>query len=179
MQLIRNRYRTTVEIDFDKIEVICYNITLERILNAGYNNFEHWIYGKCDSDIDSKGLENIINKKAFGKSACLKKFYNAKTLQYYDINDEKFEWPVISRGASNPDFTFYGVIIRRCQNSTFRLNHFGKCSSEEEINNYLSEVFLNFNILDHYVDILNYKNPVSTFLYTYISIDEYISEYSL
>ena len=166
VQLIRNRYRTTVEKDFDKIEVIGYNITLERILNAGYNNFEHWIYGKCDNDINSKELENIINKEDFGKSACLKKFYNAKTLQYYDINDENFEWPVISRGASNPDFTFYGVIIRKCQNSTFRLKHFGKCSSEEEINNYLSEVFLNFNILDHYVDILNYKNPVSTFLYT-------------
>jgi len=45
------------------------------------------------------------------------------------------------------------------------LKHFGKCSSEEEIKAYLSSVFLNFNILDHYVDILNYKNPISTFLY--------------
>jgi len=95
-------------------------------LNAGYHRFEHWIYGKCDSEEDSKEFGNIIDKEAFDKSACLKKFYNSNKSQYYDINDENFEWPVIE---------------------------------------YLSSVFLNFNILDHYVDILNYKNPISTFLY--------------
>lgn len=166
IQLISNRFRETVEIDLDKIEIIGYDTKLDRILNAGYSRFKHWIYGKCDSDIDSKEFENVIDKEVFGKSACLKKFYNDETLQYYDINDKNFEWPVISHGASNPNFTFYGVIIQRCQNTTFRLKHFGKCSSEEEINNYLSEVYLNFNILDHYVDILNYKDPISTFLYS-------------
>ena len=169
IQLFTNRYREIIEIDFDKIEIIGYNISLDTILNAGYYRFDHWLYGKCNSEVDSKELENLINKELFDKSACLKKFYNTKKSQYYDINDENFEWPVISRGASNPDFTFYGVVIKRCQNTTFRLKHFGKCSSEEEINNYLTQVFLNFNILDHYVDILNYKNPISTFLYSVTS----------
>ena len=165
VQLVQNRPREIIEIDFDKIEIIGYNISLDRILNAGYYRFDHWIYGKCDREEDSKEFGNIIDKEAFDKSACLKKFYNSNKSQYYDINDENFEWPVIEHGASDPNFTFYGVIIRRCQNSTFRLKHFGKCSSEEEIKDYLSSVFLNFNILDHYVDILNYKNPISTFLY--------------
>ena len=46
------------------------------------------------------------------------------------------------------------------------MNNFGKCSSEEEIKSYLNEVSLNFNIIAHYVDILNYKNKISTFFYT-------------
>ena len=166
IQLVQGRSREIIEVDFDKMEIIGYNISLDTILNAGYYRFDHWIYGKCNSEVDSKKLENIINNAEFDKSACLKKFYNAKTSQYYDINDKNFEWPVILHGASNPKFTFYGVLIKKCENSTFRLKHFGKCSSEEEINDYIKQAFINFNILDHYVDILNYKSPISTFLYS-------------
>ena len=157
IQLVEGRHREHIEVDFDKMEIIGYNISLDTILSAGYYRFDHWIYGKCNSEVDSKELENIINKEEFDKSACLKKFYNTNTSQYYDINDKNFEWPVILHGASNPKFTFYGVLIKKCENSTFRLKHFGKCSSEEEINDYIKQAFINFNILDHYVDILNYK----------------------
>ena len=166
INFLQGRGRKTIDIDLDKIEIIGYNISLDPILNAGYYRFDHWIYGKCNIESDSNELEDIIDKETFNKAACLKKFYNTKTAQYYDINDENFEWPVILHGASHPNFTFYGVIVKRCQNTTFRLKHFGKCSSEEEISNYLGQAFLNFNILDHFVDILNYKNPISTFLYT-------------
>ena len=76
IQLISNRFRETVEIDLDKIEIIGYNISLDTILNAGYYRFDHWLYGKCNSEVDSKELENLINKELFDKSACLKKFYN-------------------------------------------------------------------------------------------------------
>ena len=166
IQLLQGRYRIMIDIDLDKIEIIGYNISLDTILNAGYYRFDHWIYGKCNFESDSNELEDIIDKERFNKDACLKKFYNSKAGQYYDINDENFEWPVILHGASHPNFTFYGVIVKRCQNTTFRLKHFGKCSPEEEISDYLGQAFLNFNILDHFVGILNYKNPISTFLYT-------------
>ena len=173
--VVQNENRETVEIDFDKIEIIGYNISLDKILNLEHGRFNHWIYDKCDGEVDSKEFGNLIDKEVFKKSACLKEFYNSKKSQYYNINDENFEWPVIGHGSSNPDFKFYSILIKRYQNSTFRFNNFGKCSSEEEIKSYLSEVSLNFNIIAHYVDILNYKNKISTFFYT---VSSSISSYS-
>ena len=40
VQLVQNRPREIIEIDFVKIEIIGYNISLDRILNAGYYRFD-------------------------------------------------------------------------------------------------------------------------------------------
>ena len=176
IQLIRTISRQTVEMDFNKIEIIGLNVTIDNYADYG-ENISHWIYGKCDNEINIKGIESLLNKETFYKSACLKKFYNNKTNQYYDINDNKFEWPDISHGASHHNTSYYGVIIKKCFNSTFRIKNFGLCSSETEITNYLNNAYLSFNIMDHNIDLLNYKNPITNFFYAVtnaLSKDSYI-----
>ena len=161
VQLVNGRSREIIEIDFDKLEIIGINSTFNNYYDGG-NNQSHWIYGKCDKETDISNIEHLINNETFYKSACLKRFYNKRKNQYYEINDKNnFEWPSIQHGASHINTTFFGVIIRKCTNSSFR-----NCSSERDINNYLNNSHLSFNIIDHYVDILNYKNPITKFLYS-------------
>ena len=178
VQFISSR-RDVKQIDFNKIEII----GVDRIINdhfndEDFNNQSHWLYGKCDNKIDLSNFGYLINNETFHKSACLKKFYNKETRQYHDITDKNFEWPSIQHGASHINTTFFGIIIKKCFNSTFRLMHFEACSPENEINNYLSDGHLSFNIIDHYIDILNYKNPITKFLYSItnaITEDSYIT----
>ena len=164
VQLVGSR-REIKQIDFNKIEIVGVN----RIINDNFSeedfNKSHWIYGKCDEEIDISNIKDLLDDEGFDKSACLKKYYNKETKQYYNIYDKNFEWPSIKHGASHINTTFFGVIIKRCTNTTFRLNNFGPCSSEDEINNYLNDGHLSFNIIDHYIDILNYENPITRFLY--------------
>ena len=164
VQLVGSR-REIKQIDFNKIEIVGVN----RIINDNFSeedfNISHWIYGKCDEEIDISNIKDLLDDEGFDKSACLKKYYNKETKQYYNIYDKNFEWPSIKHGASHINVTFLGVIIKRCTNTTFRLNNFGPCSSEDEINNYLNDGHLSFNIIDHYIDILNYENPITRFLY--------------
>ena len=164
VQLVGSR-REIKQIDFNKIEIVGVN----RIINDNFSgedfNKSHWIYGKCDEEIDISNIKDLLDDEGFDKSACLKKYYNKETKQYYNIYDKNFEWPSVKHGASHINVTFFGVIIKRCTNTTFRLNNFGPCSSEDEINNYLNDGHLSFNIIDHYIDILNYENPITRFLY--------------
>ena len=170
IQIFNTRERTVKELDFNKIEIIGINSMVERLINSGDNiDFSHWIYGKCNES-DRKGLGELLNNDIFYKSACIKKYYKISDLQYYNISEKNFEWPDIRHGASNPDFSFYGVAIRKCQNTTFRLKHIGACSPENEIDTYLRNTYLSFTILDHYVDVLNYKEPITKFLYSVTNV---------
>ena len=179
IQILKKRGRTAKELDFNKIEIVGLSISIESMISSGDNiSYSHWIYDKCDKESDKRGLGNLLDNDTFQKSACIKKYYNSSKSQYFNVDEESFEWPKIKHGASNPYFTFYGVAIRRCQNTSFRIKNFGPCSPQDQINSYLRNTFLSFTILDHYVDILNYKNPISQFLYSTtseISTDSYIT----
>ena len=172
IEIKEGRSRKTKELDFNKIEIIGINISEVAFLNfKGEMNFPHWLYGKCDDNIHKNKLGNLIDNDTFNNAACIKKFYNLGKGKpaYYDINDENFEWPIIKGGASNPNFTFFGVVIKKCQNTTFRKQNFQACDSEEEIDKYLDNTFVSFTILDHYVDVLNYEAPITKFLYALTS----------
>ena len=181
IQLLKMGEWTINEIDFKKVEIVGINTTFETYINTENKSaYPQWIYGTCDEGINIKknGLENLINTDIFYKSACIKKFYNPNTSEFYDINDKNFEWPVIKHGASNQNFTYFGILIKRCQNTSFRLENFGECSSDKEINEYLNRAFLTFSVVNHYIDILNYKNPISKHLYSItnkIEIDSYVT----
>ena len=169
IQLVIGRSREVIDIDLNKIEIIGINISLEGLNNMGENRFglPHWLYGKCDNDADIFGINDLIDKKTFNQSACLKKFFHPNFQKYLDINDSNFEWPSIKHGASHLNVSFYGAVIKKCINSTFRLRFIGPCSPENEIAEYLNgSIILSFNTLDHYVDVLNYKNPISQFPYS-------------
>ena len=166
IQIINIKNQSNIDIDFNKVEIIGINLTMSLVLNEGDEyNYPHWLYDKCDNETNIKGIENLIDNDIFTKSACIKYFYNPIKNQYYDINDKNFEWPYIEHSASNLNITTYGVIVKKCMNSSFKLNGRGSCSSDESINNYLTDAFFIFTILDHYVDLLSYKNPISNFLY--------------
>ena len=126
VHISQGKTRKVKEVDFNKVEIIGVNISMDGFINSGEDesHFNHWVYGKCNNETNTKGVIDLMNNETFNKSACIKKFYKLNDT-YYDINDKNFEWPIIKHGVSNP----------------------------------------NFNIIDNYVDILNYKNPVSNFLF--------------
>ena len=37
---------------------------------------DHWLYGKCNNDSDTKGICYLIDKEYFNESACIRKFYD-------------------------------------------------------------------------------------------------------
>ena len=176
IQLFKSYPRVSIDIDFNKIEIIGFNASLESFIRSNYNldRYYHWIYGKCDDYMNSN--ESILSNAVLAQSACMKKFYNYEMSKYYDINDANFVWPVIKHGSSNPNTTTYGIIIKKCQNTDFRKKHFEECESEENIDEYIKSLFISFTVVDNYIDVLNYENPINKFLYSItsgISSDSY------
>ena len=140
---------------------------------------DHWLYGKCNNDSDSKRMSYLINKEYFNESACIHKFYNRAEDKYYDINDPNFRWPNLSHGLLNPNQTFYSVIVEKCQEDTLQLL-FGNnihCKSETEMEEYFSHTHnIFFNFVDHSVDMLDFFEPNKNFIYrinTIIEKDKY------
>ena len=166
IQLVDGRNKNAIPIDFNKIEIIGINISLDGFLNNGGEfSYFHWVYSKCNNDSDTKGIGYLINSDIFNESVCIKKFYNKFTRQYYETNDTNFEWPIINHGASHPNLEFYGVIVKKCENTSFRLRYFEECSPEEEIKEYIQNIHINFRIIDYYADVLNFKNPLTKYFY--------------
>ena len=127
VEIREGKSRQAKELDFNKIEIIGINISEIEIANIqGEMSFPHWLYDKCDDNVNKYKLGNLTNNDTIKKAACIKQFYNLGKGKpgYYDINDENFEWPIIKGGASNFNSTFFGVVIKKCQNTTFRKQYF-------------------------------------------------------
>ena len=77
VKFINVRNRKEIQIDFDKIEIIGINTTINDYLNnENEDNQSHWIYGKCDKEIDINNIEDLLDNETFYISAYLEKFYN-------------------------------------------------------------------------------------------------------
>ena len=129
----------------------------------------HWIYGFCKNYEDTYSISNLINDtEEFDNSICIRKYYNPKTKQYYDTNDqENFVWPSIEHGMSHPDYTFYGIIVEKCKNDNLRnLLGLKKCKNKEQIDNFIYSSGIRLQIIDHYSDVLNYKEPFAKYFYS-------------
>ena len=173
IQIMDPKTRMPKPFEFDKIQIIGINITLESYMTLARLNsnftYSHWLYGKCNNDTDTKGIGYLIEEDSFKEAACIKKFYNVETDQYYEVNDENFVWPTLEHGASHPNVTFYGIIIKKCDNKGIIVKNL-ECADEKEINEYISNyIFLNFKIIDHYADVLNYKSPLTKYFYSVTS----------
>ena len=175
IQLYDNRQRKPINLNLDYLQIIGVNISLETFVNQKITleGFPHWLYGLCDEN-DINNNQNYIDNSLLNNTACIKKFYNYKTQKYYEINDNNFEWPYLQYGGSHPNVQFYGVIIRKCKNST--LNN---CPSNNEIENYLKGNFLSFTFKDNFIDIFNFKKPTTTFLKSITSGLSTDNEYTL
>ena len=156
--------------DFDMIRIVWIeNINIEAYYSSkNLETIPHWIYGLCKIDIDAQNFNNLIeNKEDFEYSACIKKYYNPNTKKYYDTNDNNFIWPSIEHGMSHPDYTFYGIVIEKCKNDNLRkLLGLNNCKSNDNIDNYIYSKGIILEIIYHYSDVLNYKEPFTKYFYS-------------
>ena len=126
----------------------------------------HWVYGNCNNSSDTKGISYLINQKYYDQSACIRKYYDAKKKKYYETGEDGFVWPVIVKGCSHPDRTYYGIIMQRCDKASKLIQDQGpECKTATEINQIIESVSFNFQIIDHYADMLNYEMPFTKYFY--------------
>ena len=150
-------------IGLEKINVDVYYMSVDLSLTP------HWLYGICNiNDLNIKSLNHLMPLENNDNSACIHKYYNPNTKKYYDIHYNKnFKWPSIAHGMSNPNYTFYSLIVEKCKNDNLRkLTGFGPCKSKDEIDNYISSSGIVLEFIDHYPDVLNYKEPFTKYFYS-------------
>ena len=127
---------------------------------------DHWIYGNCNNNSDTKGISYLITQKYYEQSACIRKYYDANKKKYFSTEEQGFRWPVIKKGCSNPERTYYGIIMQRCDKASEFIKEQGpECKSSTEIDHIISKSSLSFQIIDHYADMLNYKIPLTKYFY--------------
>ena len=127
----------------------------------------HWVYGNCNNDSDTKGIAHLVTQKYYEQSACIRKYYDKDKGRYFSTDESGFRWPVIVKGCSNPERTYYGIIMQRCDKADQFLKDNGgpTCKSSNDIDNVISKISFNFQIIDHYADILNYEEPFTKYFY--------------
>ena len=134
------------------------------------NDYEHWLYGKCNNSTDTQGISDIITYDFFEKSACIRKYYSTKDQKYYDTDDPKFKWPVIAHGTYNPNYQIYNIIIESCKEDTVDLILGEGSHCKETEFNELNENYTYFGVayiyfINNFIDIINYEKPKKEFLY--------------
>ena len=130
------------------------------------NNYNHWLYGYCNNDKDIEGLKDIIKHNFLTKSACIRKYYDSNSKQYYDTDNPNFLWPNLSHGVFHPKNNFYSLIIKSCEQKI--LNVLFKeeniiCKNEQDLD--LDNKVIHLNFIDRYIDINNYKNPTGNYAF--------------
>ena len=159
----KNDYYWYEAVNFAKYRIIGLESYLINYINdRNISHFNHWLYGKCDNKTDTQGISHLINYEHFEKSACIKKYFDSSEQKYYDIEDPKFRWPVLSHGTIHYDNKFYCIIIEGCKEETINpiLGENQKCINDTLID--IKTAYLYF--INHYVDVLKYKNPTIKFL---------------
>jgi len=142
-------------------------IGLEQILFSDYiedgkrENFNHYIYSFCTKEMRNKLKKEISNNIEDSyydnNSFCIDSFYNSTSKKITKYTESNFTYPSISHGTNNPNYTYYGIIIQKCINST--LNNFS-CDTSENIDKKLFKLGMHINLINYDIDIKNYKNPI-------------------
>ena len=133
---------------------------------SGYdsNKTYEYIYGKCTEE-NMKGYENLITdkEKFLTYGYCIQKSVKLSDGNITLVTDKNFVWPTIAEGGN---FNYY-FEINKCSNTSNLFNGVNiECASEEEINNYLKKEYGGtVYILDNYVDVGSFKNPITTIFY--------------
>ena len=173
IQIFDLNKKEAIPFDYSKIRVI----GSDEVLHNEYMNDpniiltkNHWLYGYCNNSTDTKGIGYLIDFANYEKSSCIRKYYDKNTKKYYNTDEKGFRWPILKKGCSNPNGTYYGIIMQRCDKvPEFIKSQNIECSSEHEITELINKISLSFEIIDHYPDILNYKTPLTKYFYTVTS----------
>ena len=155
-------------IDFDMIRIIgIEEITINNYPFIDLKKTPHWLYGLCNNETDTEGIGYLIESEEYFGCACIRKYFNPDTNQYYDTNNKNFKWPSVAHGMSNNDHIFYGIIVEKCKNDDLRtLSESKSCKNSDKINNYIYNQAITIYLIDHYSDVLNYRTPFRKYLYS-------------
>ena len=167
----------TTKFDFQSFSVVGLQTYVDNYLgnikanSKGVQAFDHWIYGYCNKEVNTEGLDELLNYDFFEKSACIKAFYNSTEKTYYHIGDPRFVWPEIAYGTFNELNKLYGIFIQKCNNKTIKdvLGLDYACNTEQKISEYFNlrggSRIINLYFVNNYINVLNYKNPNNKFFY--------------
>ena len=155
--------------DFSLFRIIGLDIYYETYLyDKDLTHYNHWLYGKCRIT-DYEGIDNLINIDLFKRSVCIRKYFNKDDQKYYNVEDSKFRWPVLSHGTLSGIAQLYNIIVEKCEESTINLilgdNYECKNTTDFKLiqnYTYYSEIFL--FIVNYYTDISNYSYPYKTYI---------------
>ena len=108
-----------------------------------------------------------MNQDYFTKSACIRKYYDSSSHNYYEVGDKNFRWPTLAHGTFNPQNQFYSLILIKCDQNILNniLDKGYTCKNDDEIETIVNKRGgIHFNFIDHYADILNYKEPIKKYI---------------
>ena len=162
-------YPDKEEFDFTTFNLIGFETNIQDYENDNdLKKYNHWLYGFCDNEIDSKGIKDLITQNYFTKSACIKKYFDSNSQKYYETGDINFRWPLLAYGTFNPKNEFYSVILQKCEQNILNniLGKEYKCKNDTEIEEIIKNSgSIHFNLIDHFVDVLRYKEPIKKNFY--------------
>ena len=162
IQVLDNKKDLKVAVDFDSFRIFGIREYIEKYTtsNRDISQYEHWLYGNCNNESDTKGIDNLITMDDhFNESACISKYFNKKEKKYYNTNEQGFIWPSVDNDFSNPNKTFYGIIVEQCRNDSLK----NDCKPIEEIKKYESSHSILIRIIDYYTNIYNYDEPLTKY----------------
>ena len=156
--------------DFRSFRIIGLDVHYSKYLNnKNLSNFDFWLYGYCNNESDTKGISHLIDYDFFQKSACIRKYFSSADQKYYNTDDPKFRWPVEAHGTSSPNNKYYNMVLERCEEDTINqiLGEGNHCKTDIETRDLLSiNAALRMYLIDHYIDVLNFKSPSTKFFIT-------------
>ena len=155
-------------VGFDEVMADSYNLDddCERPQKRIPTEFNHWLYGPCNNSSDTEGIGYLIDFKYFENSACIRKYYDKSTGKYYETDDPHFRWPIILKGCSHPDRTYYGIIMEKCHNDEAHdISGYSECKTDDQISSVINKHSVTLFLIDHYADALNYEVPFEKYFY--------------
>ena len=162
-------FRSFRILGFDEVQADTYILNEEHVESKRRHpeEFNHWLYGPCNNNTDTEGIGYLVNYDYFEQSACIRKYYDKSKGVYYNTGDPNFKWPIILRGCSHPDRTYYGIIVEKCFNDeAHEKSGYGECKEDSEIESLISNNAINLLLIDQYADVLNYETPFKKYFYT-------------
>ena len=152
------------EFDFSYFNALGFEQSFSDMTDFDFTNYNHWVYGLCNEN-DRNNLKDIVTQSFFTKSACIRKFFDSETKQYYEINDSKFKWPSLSHGISHPDNKIYNILITSCNQNIINNIFNGELTCQNIDNFDMSFKSIHLNFVDQYIDVLKYEDPITKYFY--------------
>ena len=189
IQVLETTANRPRKVEFDAVRVIGLEETIDNYapfkdastnadgIQKTITDYDHWLYGYCNNDTDTKGISYLINQEKYLESACIRYYYKKDDKKYYATNEAGFRWPDILYGCSHPDRTFYGIVMERCEQDAAATKLGVTCKDKSYIDEYIRSSSINYLIIDHYADVLNYNEPFTKYFYT-ISNGLFLNSYT-